>query len=98
MHDDDIRAPRAHAREEHDRMFRRAVLDHVLDRHPTHLRVAELVLEITAGAEESFEGSDAIERAVRDLTGAGLLHCPGGIVMPTNAALCFAELSEEDGG
>ena len=54
------------------------------------------MLEITAGAEESFEGSDAIERAVRDLTGAGLLHCPNAVVMPTNAALCFAELSEED--
>jgi hypothetical protein len=94
MHDDDI-PRRKLTPENHDRLFRRAVLDHVLDRHPTHLRVVELVLEITAGAEKSFEGSDAIERAVRDLTGAGLLHCPGGIVMPTNAALCFAELSEE---
>jgi len=97
MHDDDIRR-REPTPEEHDRLFRRAVLDRVLELHPTHLRVVELVLEITAGADESFEGSDAIERAVRDLTGAGLLHCPGGIVMPTNAALCSAELSEEDGG
>jgi hypothetical protein len=95
MHDDDIRR-RGPTPEEHDRMFRRAVLDEVLDRHPTHLRVAELVLAITAGADQSFEGSDAIERAIGDLTGAGLLHCPGGLVTPTNAALCFAELSEED--
>lgn len=94
MHDDDI-SRREQTPEELDRMFRRAVLDEVLDLHPTHLRVVELVLEITAGADESFEGSDGIERAVRDLTGAGLLHCPGGLVMPTNAALCFAELSEE---
>lgn len=77
-------------------MFRRAVLDKVLDLHPTHLREVELVLEITAGADESFEGSDAFERAVRDLIGAGLLHCPNAVVMPTNAALCFAELGEED--
>lgn len=94
MHDDDIpRRERTTAQE--DRKFRRAVLDHVIYRHPTHLRVAELVLEITAGREEEFAGSDAIERAVRDLTGVGLLHCPSGIVMPTNAALCFAELSED---
>lgn len=94
MHDDDI-PRRSQTPEQLDRMFRRAVLDEVLDRHPTHLRVVELVLEITAGAEESFEGSDGIERAIRDLVGAGLLHCPGGLVTPTNAALCFAELSEE---
>jgi hypothetical protein len=95
MHDDDSsRRERTTAHE--DRKFRRAVLDHVIYSHPAHLRVAELVLEITAGREEEFEGSDAIERAVRDLTGAGLLHCPSGVVMPTNAALCFAELSKED--
>jgi hypothetical protein len=95
MHDDDI-PRRDQAPEELDRMFQRAVLDEVLGLHPTHLRVVELVLEITAGADESFEGSDAIERAVRDLTGAGLLHCPNAVVMPTNAALRFAELREEE--
>lgn len=95
MQDDDSpRRERAPA--EQDRRFRRVVLSHVLDLHPTHRRVAELVLEITAGRQREFEGSDAIERAIRDLTGAGLLHCPSGIVMPTAAALCFAELSEGD--
>jgi hypothetical protein len=94
MCDEDIpRRERTPAEE--DRKHRRAVLSYVLDLHPTHLRVVELVLEITAGRDEEFEDSDAIERAVRDLTGAGLLHCPNGIVMPTHAALCFAELSEE---
>lgn len=81
---------------EQDRKFRRAVLDHVIYRHPTHLRVDELVLEFTAGRGEECDDSDAIERAVRDLTGAGLLHCPDSLVMPTNAALYFAELNEED--
>ncbi|MEZ5078937.1 MAG: hypothetical protein R2725_16015 [Solirubrobacterales bacterium] len=95
MHDDDI-PRRERTTAEHDRSYRRAVLDHVIYRHPAHLRVAELVLEITAGREREFEGSDAIERAIRDLTGAGLLHCPSAVVMPTNAALCFAELGEED--
>jgi DNA-binding XRE family transcriptional regulator len=50
---------------------------HVLAVHPTHLIIPELVREITAGAAEFSEG-DGMERAVRDLTGLGLLHCPGG--------------------
>lgn len=90
--DDSSRCERTTAQE--DRKFRRAVLGHVIHRHPTHLRVIELALEISAGCEEEFVASDAIERAIRSLTGAGLLHRPGGIVMPTNAALCFADLSE----
>jgi hypothetical protein len=67
------------------------VLVHVLAVHPTHLIIPELVREITAGAAEFSEG-DGMERAVRDLTGLGLLHCPGGIVMPTRAAIRFNEL------
>lgn len=67
------------------------VLIHVLAVHPTHLIVPELVREITAGALEFAEG-DRVERAVRDLTGLGLLHCPCGVVMPTRAAIRFNEL------
>jgi len=95
MHDDDS-PRRERTPTEQDRKFTRAVLEYVIYRHPTHLRVGELILEITAGREEEFEISDATDRAIRDLTAAGLLHCPNAIVMPTNAALCFAELSEED--
>jgi hypothetical protein len=67
------------------------VLIHVLAVHPSHLIVPELVREITAGASE-FAEDDRMERAVRDLTGLGLLRCPGGVVMPTRAALRFNEL------
>jgi hypothetical protein len=67
------------------------VLIHVLAVHPSHLIVPELVREITAGASE-FAEDDRMERAVRDLTGLGLLHCPGGVVMPTRAAIRFDEL------
>lgn len=67
------------------------VLIHVLAVHPTNLIVPELVREITAGASE-FAESDRMERAVRDLTGLGLLRCPGGVVMPTRAAIRFNEL------
>lgn len=55
------------------------VLVHVLAVHPSHLILPELVREITAGASE-FAEDDRMERAVRDLTGLGLLHCPGGVV------------------
>ncbi len=67
------------------------VLVHVLAVHPSHLIVPELVREITAGASE-FAEDDRMERAVRDLTGLGLLRCPGGVVMPTRAAIRFNEL------
>lgn len=69
------------------------VLFHVLALHPAHLIVPELVREITAGSAD-FTGIDAVERAVRDLTGVGLLDCPGGVVMPTRAALHFDRLPQ----
>ena len=58
------------------------VLSRVLDLHPTHLTIPDLVRDL--------EGpGNAYERAIRDLTSAGLLRCPGGIVYPTEAALHF---------
>jgi hypothetical protein len=53
------------------------VLSHVLAAHPAQLIVPELVREISAGVAE-FAEDDRMERAVRDLTGLGLLRCPGG--------------------
>jgi len=67
------------------------VLTHVLAVQPAQLIVPELVREIGAGVAE-FAEDDRMERAVRDLTGLGLLRCPGGIVMPTRAAVRFNEL------
>lgn len=69
------------------------VLLHVLALHPSHLTIPELVREVVADVED-FASTDAVERAIRDLTGAGLLHCPGGVVMPTRAALHFHEISK----
>lgn len=61
------------------------VLSRILDLHPTHLPIPALVRDL--------EGSgDTYERAIRDLTGAGLLRCPGGVVEPTEAALHFERL------
>ncbi len=68
-----------------------AVLQHLLDLHPVLVTTAELVREI-GGESPDFAARDAIERAVRDLSGAGLLHDHGKFVIPTRAALRFNEL------
>jgi hypothetical protein len=68
-----------------------AVLMRVLDLHPSQVTLAELVREI-GGAGAGFAERDSIERAVRDLTGAGLLHRNDDFVLPTRAALRFNEL------
>jgi len=68
-----------------------AVLTVLLELHPTQLTLAELVREV-AGEDAEFAERDAVERAVRDLGGAGLLHRVEGRTFPTRAALRFSEL------
>jgi hypothetical protein len=68
-----------------------AVLQQLLVLHPAQLTVAELVREI-GGEQPGFAERDAIERAVRDLSGVGLLHHRDDFVLPTRAALRFSEL------
>ncbi len=72
-----------------------AVLRRVLELHPDTLTRDELVREMTGGGSREFSEFDAIQRAVRDLSAAGLLHRPGEdeAVRPTRAALRFFELS-----
>lgn len=67
------------------------VLTHVLTLHPAHLRLPELVREVTAGSAD-FEDADRFERAARDLIGAGLLFAAGDLLLPTRAALRFNEI------
>lgn len=67
------------------------VLTHVLHRHPKLLTIPDLVREITSGSKDFAEG-DAVERAVRDLNGVGLLHCPSGLAVPSPAALRFLKI------
>ena len=74
-----------------DAQDRRSVLFRVLALHPAHLTTAELIREVSAGAE-GFEESDGIERAIGDLVGAGLLNRVAGVVAPTRAALVFDSL------
>jgi hypothetical protein len=68
-----------------------AVLQQVLALHPAQITLAELTREV-GGHSVDFGQRDAIERAVRDLTGAGLLHRHDSFVLPTRAALRFNEL------
>jgi hypothetical protein len=49
---------------------------------------------VSAGAAD-FAQRDAIERAVRDLTGVGLPFRSDGLVLPTRAALRFNEIFGE---
>lgn len=76
---------------EEDRAQESAVLQHVLALHPTALTIEDLIREIDPD-RDSFAQRDAIERAVRDLAGAGLLHQSESLVLPTRAALRFDEL------
>jgi hypothetical protein len=63
-----------------------AVLAFLLDEYPRKLTIPELSLAMNRGPDD-FAENDAIERAVRELVGAGLLHHHGTFVLPTRAAL-----------
>lgn len=87
--DCDLRDPISPAAE--DAVVERAVLGFLLDQHPDRLTLPELslTLNVDPGA---FAAEDAVERAVRELVGGGLLRCVGGFVLPTRPALYFARL------
>jgi hypothetical protein len=68
------------------------VLVFLLDQHPTRVTVDELPFALDA---KDFAEKDAIARAVRELTGAGLLHAEGELIGPTRAALHFEWLEGE---
>jgi hypothetical protein len=74
---------------EEDAALESALLQQVLALHPTTVTTEELAREL---GEERH--GDALERAVRDLVAAGLLHCSGELLLPTRAALRFDELLE----
>lgn len=73
-----------------DRQTERAVIAHVIDIHPTTLRLSDLLREL--GDPQDFAKRDDIERAVRELVKGGLLFRCEGVVLPTRAALYVAEL------
>jgi hypothetical protein len=77
--------------EREDAATESAVLQQVLALHPTALTLADLHRALGA-EEDGFATADAVERAVRDLVAAGLLHRSESLVLPTRAALRFDEL------
>jgi hypothetical protein len=82
----EIRSPGAD-----DATIEAAVLRQLLTLHPVQLTLEETVREI-AGAADDFALRDAVERAVRELAVAGLVHRSGDVVLPSRAALRFHEL------
>lgn len=68
-----------------------AVLQQLLDLHPSRVTSVELIREL-AGETPEFAQRDAIDRAIRDLVGAGLVHRGEELLTPTRAALRFNEL------
>lgn len=72
-----------------DRRAEGVVLAFLLDEHPAQLTIPELSRALNANPG-GFDSDDAVERAVRELVGAGLLYCQGAFVLPTRAAL-YAE-------
>jgi hypothetical protein len=74
-----------------DEKVESAVLQQLLDLHPPWLTLSELQRELGADRGD-FAERDAVERAVRDLVAAGLLHGVGEFVAPTRAAVRFSQL------
>jgi type IV secretory pathway protease TraF len=79
---------------EEDATFEAAVMRQLLAIHPAPVTLVELVGEI-AGESGDFAQRDAVERAVRDLAGCGLLHRSEALVLPSRAAIRCDELLGE---
>ncbi len=77
--------------ESEDRLVQRAVLTLTLAEHPAQLTLDDLGRELSDEPGD-FAQRDAIERAVRDLVGVGLLHRHDEFVLPTRAATYFDRL------
>lgn len=77
-----------------DESVEAAALQQLLELHPARLTLAELTRELAGGdrSGDGFAERDAVERAVRDLSAAGLVHRGEQFVEPTRAALRFSDL------
>lgn len=77
-----------------DGKVQHSLLGHLLCEHPIIFTVSELVCELAADPDD-FGRRDQVERAIRDLTKARLLQRCGPLVLPTRAAMYFAQLWDE---
>lgn len=69
----------------------RIVLAFIINEHPAQLTIPEVAQALYAHPGD-FKSDDAVERAIRELVGGGLLQCHGPFVIPTRAALYCARL------
>jgi len=104
MHDEPIRSRFSdRTAVQQDRTVQQGVLIAVIDLHPIQATVSELVRQLTRDPGDFCE-RDAVERAVFDLAGVGLLHRhdfrnrPDSLVAPTQAALVANDLLLDEGG
>lgn len=74
-----------------DAQTQSAVLSILLIEHPVQLTVTELTRELAEDPDD-FGQRDAVQRAVRDLAGVGLLHRQGIFVLPSRVALYYERL------
>lgn len=74
-----------------DAILQEAVLRQLLALHPIPLTLEDLVRDVIGEAGD-FAATDGVERAVRELSAAGLAHHNGAVVLPSRAALRFDEL------
>ena len=77
---------------EEDAKIEAAVLRQLLALHPVQLTLDELVREVGGEEVAGFALRDAVERAVRELVVAGLVHRSCEVILPSRAALRFEEL------
>jgi len=76
--------------EDHD--MEALVLDQILFLHPETLTLDELIRELSNGSAD-FARRDQVDRAVRELSGAGLVHRVDTLVLPTRAAVNYRDLA-----
>ena len=84
------RPPRAHVL---DLREQAVVLSHVLALGERRARILDLARELDARPGD-FRRPAAVERAIRDLTGVGLVEIESGLVVPTAAARRFEQILE----
>ncbi|HKI85380.1 MAG TPA: hypothetical protein VKA53_01420 [Thermoanaerobaculia bacterium] len=77
-----------------DKKVERAVLAFLVFHHPERLTIPELSRALSR-ENSDLESDDAVERAVRELVGVGLLECQAGVTLPTRAALYFDALESD---
>jgi len=63
----------------------------LLAEHPVQLTISELASELIEDPDD-FGQRDAVRRAIRALTGVGLLHRQGIFVLPSRVALYYERL------